>query len=129
MTLIDESYNANPASMRAALALLASAPGRKLAALGDMLELGDAGGAAACGARRAGRGRRRRPGLHGRGRDAASARHAAGGAARRPCRRAEDLLPLLEAELQPGDTLLVKGSLGIGMGRLVAALLRRAGAP
>lgn len=44
--LIDESYNANPASMRAALATMATLPRsahpRRIAILGDMLELGDA---------------------------------------------------------------------------------------
>ncbi len=47
LTLLDESYNANPASMRAALSLLAQTPchtgGRRLAVMGDMLELGPQG--------------------------------------------------------------------------------------
>src|SRR5215471_15494237 len=46
LTLIDESYNASPASMRAALSVLAATKpgpgGRRVVVLGDMLELGDA---------------------------------------------------------------------------------------
>jgi UDP-N-acetylmuramoyl-tripeptide--D-alanyl-D-alanine ligase len=121
--LIDESYNANPASMRAALALLETAPGRRLAALGDMLELGEHAPAlhaalaepvAACGADlvfTVGRAMRH---LHDALPPAQRGGHVAGAA---------ELLPLLAAELRPGDTLLVKGSLGIGMGRLVDDLL------
>ncbi|MBB4953208.1 UDP-N-acetylmuramoyl-tripeptide--D-alanyl-D-alanine ligase [Agrobacterium vitis] len=48
LTLIDESYNANPASMRAAIAVLATAQphgdGRRVAILGDMLEMGEFSG-------------------------------------------------------------------------------------
>ena len=41
--VIDESYNANPASMAAAMALLGAASGRRIAVLGDMLEMGEGG--------------------------------------------------------------------------------------
>lgn len=40
-TLIDDCYNANPASMHSALDLLSTAQGRKVAVLGDMFELGE----------------------------------------------------------------------------------------
>jgi UDP-N-acetylmuramoyl-tripeptide--D-alanyl-D-alanine ligase len=41
-TVIDDSYNASPGSVTAALELLAGLPGRRVAVLGEMLELGDA---------------------------------------------------------------------------------------
>ena len=41
ITVIDESYNANPASMAATLDAFAAEPGRRIAILGDMLELGE----------------------------------------------------------------------------------------
>jgi UDP-N-acetylmuramoyl-tripeptide--D-alanyl-D-alanine ligase len=123
VTLIDESYNANPASMRAALALLENAPGRRIAALGDMLELGERG-----------------PGLHAElaeviERLSIDRVYTVGPLMRRlhdalpPARRAEwresavELSPVLERALQRGDTLLVKGSLGSRMGAIVDALL------
>lgn len=40
ITLIDDSYNANPLSMKSALETLSKYPGRKIAVIGDMLELG-----------------------------------------------------------------------------------------
>jgi UDP-N-acetylmuramoyl-tripeptide--D-alanyl-D-alanine ligase len=41
VTIVDDSYNASPGSVSAALELLAGLPGRRIAVLGEMLELGD----------------------------------------------------------------------------------------
>jgi UDP-N-acetylmuramoyl-tripeptide--D-alanyl-D-alanine ligase len=41
VTIVDDSYNASPGSVAAALELLAGLPGRRIAVLGEMLELGD----------------------------------------------------------------------------------------
>jgi UDP-N-acetylmuramyl pentapeptide synthase len=121
--LIDDSYNANPASVGAALRLLGQAPGRRLAALGDMLELGEharrlhvalAAPIAAAGIDQvftAGASMRH---LHDALPSERRGRHVDDAAA---------LVPVLQAELRPGDTLLIKGSLAMGMGRIVAALV------
>jgi len=131
--LIDESYNANPASMRAALALLGQSQtegrGRRIAVLGDMLELGQDATA-----------------LHAAMANAVT-EHAvdlvfcAGPLMRHmwealPSNRrggyadtAAALEPRLREALQPGDVMMVKGSNSSRMGPLVASLARRFAVP
>ncbi len=121
--LIDDAYNANPTSMRAAIEVLGFASGRRLAALGAMKELGPEAAAM-------------HVALAGPLEEAGVARvftageeMAALAAALPPVVHAghgEDALDLVDrvrAELRAGDTLLVKGSLASGMGALVEALL------
>jgi UDP-N-acetylmuramoyl-tripeptide--D-alanyl-D-alanine ligase len=123
--LIDESYNANPASVRAALQVLATAVGRRVAVLGDMLELGAhapklhaglAEAVVACGVDQVYTAGPQMRHLHDALPAARRGRHVGDAAA---------LLPILEGELRGGDTLLIKGSLGMRMGRIVEALLAR----
>ncbi len=124
--LIDEAYNANPVSMRAALEVLAASPvgegGRRIAVLGDMLELGPdearlhrelADVAMACGV---------------------DLVYAAGPLMKNlfdalaPSRRAmwsptsAVLQTQLPADIRPGDAVMVKGSNGAKMSPVVAAL-------
>jgi UDP-N-acetylmuramoyl-tripeptide--D-alanyl-D-alanine ligase len=126
--LIDDTYNANPASMRAALALLSELPGRHVALLGDMRELGSESDAAHEAA----------------GREAADVLDVLltigelgaqiGAAASRAGLAAvvsyEDLdaaLAGLEETVQPGDAVLIKGSRALGLEQLVADWLARRG--
>ena len=129
IALVDESYNANPASMRASLATLGLTPRsaykRRVAVLGDMLELGSEG-----------------PVLH---RELVEAVDAAGVDVVFACgelmgslykalptsrqgayaKTAEALEPRLIEAVGPGDVIMIKGSLGSRMAPLVEALKRR----
>ncbi len=126
ITLIDESYNANPASMRAALKLLGSARpgpnGRRVAVIGDMLELG-ADGAAMHAALAADLAVNQVDLLFGAG-PLTRALYDAAPQARRAAwaERASELAGEVARALRPGDVVMVKGSNGSRMGPLVAAL-------
>ncbi|HVY85401.1 MAG TPA: UDP-N-acetylmuramoylalanyl-D-glutamyl-2,6-diaminopimelate--D-alanyl-D-alanine ligase [Caulobacterales bacterium] len=124
-TLVDDSYNANPASMAAAFATLAARPGqRRIAALGDMLELGPDERAYHAGLAQP---------LEQAGVDlvfCAGPRMAALMEALPPSRRggyaetADALIPIISGALKAGDVVLVKGSNGSRMSRVVEALAR-----
>ena len=128
--LIDESYNANPASMRAAIALLGQAEigprGRRIAVLGDMLELGARGRRSAP---RTGRSRSRAHGIDlvfccgplMRALWEALPSERRGGYAESAGALEADVL----AAIRPGDAVMVKGSLGSRMGPIVKALERQ----
>ena len=120
--VIDESYNANPASMRATLAVLAQERGRHVAVLGEMRELGPDSAR-----------------YHA---DLAAAVEAANvetallvGEAMTPLAKAletrinivhvpdaANAIGSLQELLAPGDAVLIKGSNGVGLSRMVAAL-------
>jgi UDP-N-acetylmuramoyl-tripeptide--D-alanyl-D-alanine ligase len=128
-TLLDDTYNASPASMLAALDLLGEIPGRHVAVLGDMLELGthEEEGHRQVGARaaqvldllvtvgpRAARlaDEARRRGLP------PEAVHSV--------MEVEEAVRLLPELVREGDVLLVKGSRSVGLEGLVAAIAERA---
>ncbi len=123
MTVIDDSYNANPDSVRAAIDVLAGAGGRTVLVLGDMGEVGDEG-----------------PDFHSEvGRYARergissvlalgeSTAHtvAAFGHGARHFATLEDLAEALDRARDKGTTVLVKGSRFMRMERVVAGLTRK----
>ena len=120
--LIDESYNASPASTRAALDVLGAYPGRRIAVLGDMLELGDRAGEFHAGlAEDVTRNDIDAVFLVG----AEMAVLAAGldpAQVAATAASSEALLPALIDALRAGDTVMVKGSLGSRMALIVEAL-------
>ncbi len=115
--LIDDSYNANPSSLRAALKVLAQAAGKKILVLGDMGELGaDAArlhGEIGAEARRMGVNK-----LLALGELTVHTVHEFGAGARH-FDRIEDLLAALDKDLDEDSTVLVKGSRFMKMERVV----------
>jgi len=129
VTVIDDCYNANPMSMRAALDDLAATAGegRRVAVLGDMLELGpeEARFHREIGAHAATLGVKLLVAVGPRSRELADAFGDAGEAVLAPdAAAAARLVPGL---VEPGDTVLVKASRGIGLEVVAEALA--AGAP
>jgi UDP-N-acetylmuramoyl-tripeptide--D-alanyl-D-alanine ligase len=116
--LIDDTYNANPASMRAAINVLAQVGGRRIFVLGDMGELGE--GAAAFHAEIGGEAKRAGiEKLYALGELSRNAVREFGDGARH-FERIEDLLAELDKELDAELTVLVKGSRFMKMERVVA---------
>ncbi len=128
--ILDDSYNAAPDSMAAALDLLADLPGRHVAVLGEMLELGDGTASAhrEVGMRAAHRADRLivvGPGASG----IADGAIAAGmdPAAIDTVVDRDAALDLLLAEGRAGDTILLKASRGVALDLLVEPLVRAGG--
>lgn len=122
--LIDDSYNANPASMCAAVDILAGFDGRRVLALGDMGELGDWAeqGHREVGAYAAGK----VEALYAVGPLMAHAAAAFGPGARHFPDQ-PSLIAALRAEQAAATTILVKGSRSAAMDKVVAALRNDAG--
>ncbi|MDO1584501.1 UDP-N-acetylmuramoylalanyl-D-glutamyl-2,6-diaminopimelate--D-alanyl-D-alanine ligase [Rhizobium oryzicola] len=127
LTLIDESYNANPASMRAAIALLAASEpspgGRRIAILGDMLEMGEfsqklheelAGPLLSAGIEHVWLSGEAMTAL----RDALPESVHVEYRATTP-----ELTEFVVQNVVPGDVLMVKSSLGLAFGKIVSALV------
>jgi UDP-N-acetylmuramoyl-tripeptide--D-alanyl-D-alanine ligase len=125
-TLIDDSYNANPDSVRAAIDVLATQPAPTILVLGDMGEVGEQGPEF-----------HKEIGAYARAQNISSlfalgdaAQHAvdAFGTAGRHAKSLEDLLHAVRESASPKATILVKGSRFMKMERVVMALTGEKGA-
>ncbi|MFQ5521678.1 MAG: glutamate ligase domain-containing protein, partial [Candidatus Methylomirabilia bacterium] len=130
--ILDDTYNANPASVRAALDTLGvqkKGTGRLFVALGDMLELGPLADSAhqEVGRQVAAHGVAEFVGMGPRMRLAVEKALEAGLGESHHSESAEAVVALLMKRLAPGDALLVKGSRGMRMERVVDALVARLG--
>ena len=121
--IIDDTYNANPDSVTAAMQLLMQLPGRHVLVLGDLGELGTESAAlhAELGKLAASLGIEQLFTLGEKSRHAAIAFGETASAAS----ELDALLAALQAGLQSGDTILVKGSRSSRMERVIDALLQR----
>jgi UDP-N-acetylmuramoyl-tripeptide--D-alanyl-D-alanine ligase len=125
-TLIEDCYNANPLAMEAALADLAGRGGRRVAVLGDMLELGpdearfhrEVGAVAAAGGIDL---------LVAVGERAAGYLEGAGALPGVHFATVEEALEGLSGRIEPGDTVLLKASRGMALERLGARLQQGGG--
>jgi UDP-N-acetylmuramoyl-tripeptide--D-alanyl-D-alanine ligase len=125
VTVIDDSYNSSPIAVQAALAVLRDVKGRRIAVLGDMLELGSfsAGAHEALG-RDAARSTDVLIGIGELARTAVDAARASGLAEAHWASDLGEALVLLRGKQQPGDTILVKGSHSLALDRLADTLVR-----
>ncbi len=125
--MIDDSYNASPVSVRAALTVLASSEprdgGRKIAVLGDMLELGDesaelhgglAGAIEANGIDLVFTSGPMMKHLHDGVAESRRGAHA---------KNSELLAPIVTQAIRPGDVVMIKGSWGSRMALIIDALI------
>lgn len=124
LTVLDDTYNANPESMSAALKTLEKAGGRKIAVLGDMLELGDASG-------NEHRSIGRLTGTLGIdvviaigewSKELAEAALSAGVKTGLGFKDKKDAITVLKSVLREGDSVLVKGSRGIRLEEVVEGI-------
>ncbi|MFL5679203.1 MAG: glutamate ligase domain-containing protein, partial [Chloroflexota bacterium] len=128
--VVDDSYNASPGSVVAALELLGGLPGRRIAVLGEMLELGDAHESGHRSVGEAAAGVAELLVVIGRGAEgiADGARAAgldSGRVIEAPDRDAA--LDALRPRLRAGDVVLVKASRGVGLDVLVDRLAEELG--